>query len=180
MTKRYKIVISGPFAAGKTTFVQAVTEIAPVATEAKTTALDESSVKDATTVAMDFGRITLDGENVLHIFGTPGQFRFNYMWSILGKDALGVIVVVNPVAKEAFEDAQDIISYFRVKTDVPIVVALNHFGGHEELSRDEIRQALSIPKWIHIVDCDAHDKESVRNVLLVLLQLVKDETYSAT
>ncbi len=170
--KRYKIIISGPFAAGKTTFIQTITEIAPISTEAKTTRNDESKVKDSTTVAMDFGRITVDGENVLHIFGTPGQFRFNYMWSILGKDALGIVVIVDSGAKETFNDARDMINFFRVKTDAPILVALNQFDGKDGVSKDEIRTILNLPKWIPVVECNARDKESVKNVLLTLFRLI--------
>ncbi len=172
MIKRYKIIVSGPFAAGKTTFIRTITEIAPVTTEAKTTAPDESTVKGTTTVAMDFGRITLDKENALHIFGTPGQLRFNYMWSILGKDALGVIVIIDAAAKNTFEDAKDIINSFRIKTDVPILIALNHFKEKEEISKEEIRKILNVPKWIPVVDCNAQSKESVKNTLLTLLQLI--------
>ncbi len=171
--KRYKIVISGPFAAGKTTFIKTITEIAPIDTEAKTTKHNESAVKDSTTVAMDFGRITVDGENVLHIFGTPGQFRFNYMWSILGKDALGIIVIVDSSAPDTFEDAKDMVNFFRVKTDAPILVALNHFDGKNgKVTKEEIRKILSLPEWIPVVDTDAKDKESVKNVLLQLFNLI--------
>ena len=171
--KRYKIVISGPFAAGKTTFIKTVTEIAPIDTEAKTTATDESVVKDSTTVAMDFGRISVDDENVLHIFGTPGQFRFNYMWSILGKDALGIIVIVDSGARETFEDAKDMINFFRVKTDAPVVIALNHFDEKDnKVDKNEIRKILNLPNWIPVVDCNARDKQSVKDVLLYLLRLI--------
>ncbi len=171
--KRYKIVISGPFAAGKTTFIKTITEIAPIDTEAKTTATDESVVKDSTTVAMDFGRISVDDENVLHIFGTPGQFRFNYMWSILGKDALGIIVIVDSGARETFEDAKDMINFFRVKTDAPAVIALNHFDEKgNKVDKNEIRKILNLPNWIPVVDCNARDKQSVKDVLLYLLRLI--------
>lgn len=176
---RYKIVISGPFAAGKTTFINTITEIDPVNTEAKTTHTNEAGVKDSTTVAMDFGRITLDGENVLHIFGTPGQFRFNYMWSILGKDALGVIVVVDSAEREKFDEARDMINFFRVKTDAPMVVALNQFEEKNGLKEDEVRKLLGLPNKIPIISCDARDKESVKHVLLELLQLIlaRGDTY---
>ena len=172
MIKRYKIIVSGPFAAGKTTFIKTITEIAPVSTEAKTTASNESSIKNATTVAMDFGRITVDRENVLHIFGTPGQLRFNYMWGILGKDALGVIVIIDASAKNTFEDAKDIINSFRIKIDAPILIALNHFNSEEEISKEEVRKVLNLPKWIPIMDCNAQSKDSVKKILLALLQLI--------
>ncbi len=170
---RYKIVISGPFAAGKTTFIKTITEITPIDTEAKTTKYDESAVKDSTTVAMDFGRITVDGENVLHIFGTPGQFRFNYMWSILGKDALGIIVIVDSGAKDTFNDARDMVNFFRVKTDAPIIIALNHFDEKDnKITKEEIRKILKLPVWIPVIDCNAQSKESVKSILLNLLELI--------
>ncbi len=176
---RYKIVISGPFAAGKTTFINTVTEIDPVNTEAKTTHTNEAGIKDSTTVAMDFGRITLDGENVLHIFGTPGQFRFNYMWSILGKDALGIIVVVDSGERDKFDEARDMINFFRVKTDAPLVVALNQFENKDGLTEDEARKLLGLPNKIPIISCDARDKGSVKHVLLELLRLIlaRGDTY---
>ncbi len=171
--KRYKIVISGPFAAGKTTFIKTITEIAPIDTEAKTTKSNETVVKDSTTVAMDFGRISVDDENVLHIFGTPGQFRFNYMWSILGKNALGIIVIVDSSAKDTFDNARDMVNFFRIKTDAPILIALNHFGEkNNKITKEEIKEILKLPAWISVVDCNAQNKESVKGVLLYLLRLI--------
>jgi signal recognition particle receptor subunit beta len=93
--KRIKIVITGPFAAGKTQFIRTISEIEPVTTERKTTAKEEKAVKGQTTVAMDFGKIAIDDEHELYLFGTPGQSRFDFMWDILGKGALGVIVLVD-------------------------------------------------------------------------------------
>ncbi|MGB9694673.1 MAG: GTP-binding protein [Caldisericaceae bacterium] len=170
--RHYKIVVTGPFAAGKTTFINTVTEIAPIKTEAKTTADDESGVKDSTTVAMDFGRIAIDSENVLHIFGTPGQFRFNYMWSILSNDAIGVILIVDSGDSQAFDDAKDMLNFFRVKTDAPLVVALNHFKEKAHTEEDELRKIMNIPSKIPVLDCDATSKESVKEVLLSLLDLI--------
>ena len=87
--KKIKILISGPFAAGKTQFIKTISEIEPLTTERKTTAKNEKKVKNFTTVAMDFGKITIDDEHELYLFGTPGQSRFDFMWEILGKGALG-------------------------------------------------------------------------------------------
>lgn len=170
--KHYKIVVTGPFAAGKTTFIKTLTEIAPIVTEAPTTREEEAQVKDSTTVAMDFGRITVDDEYVLHVFGTPGQFRFNYMWSILSKDALGVILLVDSSDRSMFEEAKDMLNFFRVKTDAPIVVALNHFNEKEHISAEELRKIMNIKEDIPIVDCDATNKESVKQVLIKLIELI--------
>jgi len=170
--RHYKIVVTGPFAAGKTTFIKTITEISPILTEAPTSKEDEANVKDSTTVAMDFGRITVDDDYVLHIFGTPGQFRFNYMWSILSKDALGVVLLVDSGDRNMIEEAKDMLNFFRVKTDAPIVVALNHFNEKEHTSKEELRSIMGIPESIPIVDCDATNKESVKQVLLKLLELI--------
>lgn len=170
--RHYKVVITGPFAAGKTTFINTITEIAPVQTEAKIIENNELTEKDSTTVAMDFGRITFDGEKVLHIFGTPGQFRFNYMWSVLVKDALGIIILIDSGDPSAIGDAKDMLNFFRVKTDAPLVVALNNFEGKKILAIEELRKRLSIPKRIPVIECNAKDKESVKTVLLYLLNII--------
>uniref|UniRef100_A0A7C4XZ02 GTP-binding protein n=1 Tax=Caldisericum exile TaxID=693075 RepID=A0A7C4XZ02_9BACT len=173
--KHYKIVVTGPFAAGKTTFIKTITEISPISTEAKITSEEEASVKDSTTVAMDFGRITVDEDYVLHIFGTPGQFRFNYMWSILSKDALGVILLVDSGDRDMFDEAKDMLNFFRVKTDVPIIIALNHFNEKEHISEEELRKIMNVPDSIPVIGCDATSKESVKAVLLELLELILQE-----
>jgi hypothetical protein len=173
--KHYKIVVTGPFAAGKTTFIKTITEISPISTEAKITSEEEASVKDSTTVAMDFGRITVDEDYVLHIFGTPGQFRFNYMWSILSKDALGVILLVDSGDRDMFDEAKDMLNFFRVKTDVPIIIALNHFNEKEHISEEELRKIMNVPDSIPVIGCDATSKESVKAVLLKLLELILQE-----
>lgn len=173
--RHYKIVVTGPFAAGKTTFIKTITEISPISTEAKITSEEEASVKDSTTVAMDFGRITVDEDYVLHIFGTPGQFRFNYMWSILSKDALGVILLVDSGDRDMFDEAKDMLNFFRVKTDVPIIIALNHFNEKEHISEEELRKIMNVPDSIPVIGCDATSKESVKAVLLKLLELILQE-----
>jgi len=173
--KHYKIVVTGPFAAGKTTFIKTITEISPISTEAKITSEEEASVKDSTTVAMDFGRITIDEDYVLHIFGTPGQFRFNYMWSILSKDALGVILLVDSGDRDMCDEAKDMLNFFRVKTDAPIIIALNHFNEKEHISEKELRKIMNVPDSIPVIGCDATSKKSVKAVLLKLLELILQE-----
>jgi signal recognition particle receptor subunit beta len=177
--KHYKVVVTGPFAAGKTTFIHTITEIAPIQTEAKTTTDGESEVKNSTTVAMDFGRIEIDDENILHIFGTPGQFRFNYMWNILSNDAIGIIIIVDSGDLSAFDDAKDMLNFFRVKSDASIVVALNHFKEKSHTNESELRKTMNIPQKIPVIDCDATSKESVKDVLLALLNLIitKGDTF---
>jgi signal recognition particle receptor subunit beta len=124
--KKIKVVIAGPFAAGKTQFINTVSEIKTVKTEKRIQHSGEKHVKDYTTVAMDFGKIRIDDEHELYLFGTPGQFRFDFMWEILGEGALGVIVLV---------DSTDPINFPRGKKDhklLPITVSRSHCGWCEQ------------------------------------------------
>ena len=108
-----KMVVTGPFSAGKTEFIQSVSEIDVVSTERKISSMAERSVKEATTVAMDFGRITVDEDLVLYLFGTPGQKRFDFMWEILSEGMLGFIVMVDSTRPETFREARSILETFR-------------------------------------------------------------------
>jgi len=119
-----KMVVTGPFAAGKTQFIQSISEIDVVATERKITRADER-LKDQTTVAMDFGRITVDESLVLYLFGTPGQRRFDFMWEILSEGMLGFIVLLDSVRPETFREGRGILEAFRSYAPVPYVVAAN-------------------------------------------------------
>ncbi|PRX95682.1 GTP-binding protein [Allonocardiopsis opalescens] len=169
-----KIVIAGGFGVGKTTLVGAVSEIPPVTTEAAMTPLalggdDVSQIPDkaSTTVAMDFGRITLDDNLVLYLFGTPGQSRFWFMWDDLVKGALGAIVLADI---RRLDDCFPAIDYFEKYHTVPYIIAFNTFDGHLEHSVDDIRTALAIGADIPIVTCDARDRKSVAGVLMELVQ----------
>ena len=108
-----KMVVTGPFSAGKTQFIQSVSEIEVVSTERKLTHVQERAVKETTTIAMDFGRITVDQDLVLYLFGTPGQKRFDFMWEILSEGMLGFIVVVDSTRPETFREARSILETFR-------------------------------------------------------------------
>ena len=112
-----KMVVTGPFSAGKTEFIQSVSEIDVVSTERKISNAAEKSVKEATTVAMDFGRITVNDDLVLYLFGTPGQKRFDFMWEILSEGMLGFIVMVDSTRPETFREARSILETFRAYAD---------------------------------------------------------------
>ncbi|MBF6133221.1 ATP/GTP-binding protein [Nocardia otitidiscaviarum] len=170
-----KIVVSGGFGVGKTTFIGAISEIEPLATEA---AMTEVSVgvdtpgrdtgKTTTTVALDFGRLTLDRSLVLYLFGTPGQERFEFLWDDLLDGALGGVVLVDT---DRIEDCYPVLDFFE-RRRTPFVVAVNRFDAGQRFELDEVREALEIDPAIHLMDCDARDRKSVQAVLVALLEQV--------
>jgi len=163
-----KIVVTGPFSAGKTQFIQAISEIDVVATERRISR-DEERVKDQTTVAMDFGRISVADDLVLYLFGTPGQRRFDFMWEILAEGMLGFVVLLDSVKPETFREARSILDTFRAYAPVPYVVGANKQDMEDAWEPEDLRIALRIPREIKVLPCVATDKESVRQVLLELL-----------
>jgi len=163
-----KIVVTGPFSAGKTEFIQSISEIDVVATEKKISRKEER-VKDKTTVAMDFGRITVDDDLVLYLFGTPGQRRFDFMWEILSEGMLGFVVLLDSVRAETFREARSILNTFSSYAPVPYVVAANKQDLEDAWAPEDLRIALRIPQEIKMVSCVATDPESVKQVLLELL-----------
>jgi small GTP-binding protein len=163
-----KMVITGPFSAGKTEFIQSVSEIDVVSTERKISS-DAERVKEDTTVAMDFGRITVDDDLVLYLFGTPGQRRFDFMWEILSEGMLGFVVLVDSVRPETFREARHILEVFKAYANTPYVVAANKQDLPDSWSPDDVRIALKIDKNIKVLGCVATDKEDVKAVLLELL-----------
>jgi small GTP-binding protein len=173
-----KIVVTGPFAAGKTTLIRTISEITVLSTERGIT--DETrSRKAETTVAMDFGRITIDRELVLYLFGTPGQERFDFMWEILGEGMLGYVLLVDSTRPETFTEALGILDAFRTMARVPFVVAVNRAQGLDPAEEERLRQTLRLGAGVPIVPCDATDKDSVKAVLLALLYSVLDDIEAA-
>jgi small GTP-binding protein len=173
-----KIVVTGPFAAGKTTLIRTISEITVLSTEKGITDSTRSRKND-TTVAMDFGRITIDRDLVLYLFGTPGQDRFDFMWEILGEGMLGYIVLLDASRPDSLEESISILAAFRKMARVPYVVALNRSDGIDEAEEVRIRSALDIDPDVPVVPCDAMDRESVKSVLLALLYSVVDSLDAA-
>ncbi len=169
-----KIVVTGPFAAGKTTLIRTISEITVLSTERGITDSTRSR-KSETTVAMDFGRITIDRDLVLYLFGTPGQERFDFMWEILGEGMLGYVVLVDAEREDSLHEAAGILEAFRRMARVPYVVALNRSAGIDDDEQRRIRERLGLRPDVSLLPCDATDKESVKGVLLALLYAVLDE-----
>ena len=168
-----KIVVTGPFSAGKTTLIRTISEITVLSTEKDITDHTKSR-KAETTVAMDFGRITIDRDLVLYLFGTPGQDRFDFMWEILGEGMLGYILLLDASREDSLEEAVGILAAFRKMAKVPFVVALNRSEGIDPGDEDRVRSALELAEDVPVVPCDALDRESVKSVLLALLYSVVD------
>src|SRR4051794_20533807 len=169
-----KIVVTGPFAAGKTTLIRTISEITVLSTERGISDATRSR-KAETTVAMDFGRITIDRDLVLYLFGTPGQDRFDFMWEILGEGMLGYILLVDSSRAESLDEAVGILAAFRKMARVPFVVALNRASGLDPQDEHNVRSVLELGDEVPVVPCDATDRESVKSVLLALLYSVVDQ-----
>jgi uncharacterized protein len=174
-----KIVIAGGFGVGKTTAVSAVSEIPVLTTEEPMTAvgsaldrLAEESAKTTTTVALDFGCITIDEELKLYLFGTPGQDRFGFMWRDLTEGALGALVIVDT---RRLDDCYPAVDYFE-HTDLPFVVAVNLFDGQLAHDLEDVRWALAIKPETPLITFDARERYSVRDSLLIVLRLALAQT----
>ncbi len=174
-----KIVVAGGFGVGKTTLVTTVSEISPLETEALMTVASEemddltaTPDKSTTTVAMDFGRITLDDDLVLYLFGTPGQRRFWFMWDDLVRGAIGAVVLVDT---RRLQDCFPVLDYFE-SCGMPYVVAVNHFEGTEKFAAEDVRDALTVPVHVPVLVMDARLRIPVVETLLALVGHALDAT----
>ena len=170
-----KMVVTGPFNAGKTEFIRSVSEIDVVSTERKISTLAEKTAKEETTVAMDFGRITVDEDLVLYLFGTPGQKRFDFMWEILSEGMLGFIVMVDSTRPETFREARSILETFRAYAPTPYVVAANKQDKQDAWEVDDMRHALRLDSKNKLLPCTATARDTVKAVLLELLYSILAE-----
>lgn len=173
-----KIVVTGPFDAGKSTLIRTISEITVLSTEREVSDVESQG---STTVAMDFGRITVDDDIALYLFGTPGQQRFEFMWDILAEGMLGYILLVDAQRPESIPEARRINDHFVALADVPSIVVINKLGEHEPMMRtiEQVREQLDLDPEVPVVIADARERQDVKRVLVTFLRTVQQRLRSA-
>lgn len=168
--------MTGPYGVGKTTLIRTLSEINVLTTERRVSAgEDEVAGKTATTVAMDFGRLTVDESLQLYLFGTPGQKRFDFMWEILSDGMLGFIVLLDDSRPDSHEQAIEILENFTDRGDAPYIVVVNKVDeGFEDAATRRASHFLRLPEHIRVVSADVRDREQAKGVLLELFEAVRD------
>jgi len=169
--KPMKIVVTGPFSAGKTTLIKTISEVAVVGTESEVSDASRSQ-KNKTTVAMDYGRVTFAEDLALYLFGTPGQRRFEVMWEILSEGMIGFVLLVNLLDERSLQESAHILEQFQRYADVPFVVGVTHV---DEMEADttgfeaHVRSVLDLPEGIVVTPCDPRSREDVKSLMLEIL-----------
>jgi small GTP-binding protein len=169
-----KVVVTGPFGAGKTTFIEAISEITVLSTERQVSDHTRDT-KGHTTVAMDFGRITIADDLALYLFGTPGQERFDFMWEILAEGMLGFVLMVDHQREQSLAEARRILEFFTDIADVPFIVVVNKAGEDPVSAEAAARRELAVPGDVTVVALDARDRDDVKRGLVSLLYAVLNQ-----
>jgi hypothetical protein len=173
-----KIVVTGSYAAGKSQFIRSLSDIDPVATDYATTLDEERELKHETTVALDFGTISVNEKLTLYLFGTPGQERFDYMWEHLATGALGYVVLVDSCRPGHFAETQRLMTRFAEITDAPFVVAANKQDDPTALPPFYVRRRLGVPDDVPVLPCIGNERESAKQVLVALIKHITATMHS--
>lgn len=173
MAHAIKIVVTGAYSAGKTSFIRAISEIDPLTTEYAVTDAEERLQKSETTVALDFGTIAINEDATLYLFGTPGQERFDFMWDTLAEGCIGYLIMVDSCRPAHLNETVRLMERFAQITDVPFIVAANKQDDPAALPLSYVRRRLQLSVDVPLVPCVANDRENVKNVLLTLLHHIE-------
>ncbi|CAN5343329.1 ATP/GTP-binding protein [soil metagenome] len=170
-----KVVVTGPYGVGTTTMIRTLSEINVLTTERRILSLDDTSTDTPTMVSMDFGRLTIDDELQLYLFGTPGQQRLDFMWEILAEGLLGFVIMVDHSRADSFDEAMDVVAYFRDRGDVPYIVAVNKIpAGEEDHAVSRARHTLRIDDHVRVVSTDVRNRDRAKGLLLELFHAARD------